>query len=269
MRSLLIGIITVALMAGSAIGVWGQAEPLFGPMTPSRVSGAWVYEGVVSDGRVEQLGELMFETVGAVTTYRVTSSDSRLGGTATATRDWIGWYPPAGVAVVDTSWLIEDSDGAWAGSTRRAASMADEDPINVDEQVILLEGSGAYESLTAYVIVDRFDETFIGAIIPAEMPELPEDWIDDYQHEDAEDAASVGDPMTEPIQPFPTRDIVVAAREIEAGATIELTDLTLRTVPLDVSNDDALDQPDEAAGKVAAITILRFQPITPNLVRDE
>ena len=146
--------------------------------------------------------------------------------------------------------------------------MADEDPINVDEQVIL-EGSGAYEGLTAYVIVDHSNETFIGAIIPAEMPELPEDWMDIYQSQGGEDGASVGDPTTEAIRPFPTRDIVVAAREIEAGATIELTDLTLRTVPLDVSNDDALDQPDEAAGKVAAIAILRFQPITPNLVRDE
>jgi hypothetical protein len=169
---------------GSAAPV--PTEPLFGPHTPARVSGGWVHIGVVAEGGVEQLGELMFETSGAVAMYQVTSDDSRLTGTATATGGWIGWYPPALVAVVETRWLIKGEVGAWTGSSERVASMGDNDPINVDEQLILV-GSGTYEGLTAYVILDSDAETFQGAIIPDEMPELPDDWMEIYQSQAGED----------------------------------------------------------------------------------
>ena len=66
--------------------------------------------------------------------------------------------------------------------------MGDDDPINADEQVIL-DGSGAYAGLTAYLIIDSEDETFLGAIIPDEMPELPADWLDIYQSAAREGAA--------------------------------------------------------------------------------
>lgn len=142
MRALYRVIITLALVAGAAGEVSAQDEPLFGPMAPARVDGGWVHEGIVSEGQVEQLGELMFETTGAVASYEVTSNDPRLAGTATATGEWLGWYPPALVAVLETSWVIEGEAGSWKGSSRRVASMGDDDPINADEQIIL-DGSGA------------------------------------------------------------------------------------------------------------------------------
>ena len=75
------------------------------------------------------------------------------------------------------------------------------------------------------------------------------------------------DPLT-PF-PFPTRDVVVAARPIEAGTRIEPEILTIRPVAIDETNSMVLVEPAEALGKVAAIDILQFQMITPNLLVSE
>jgi len=265
MRMLCVAIITVALLAGSAIGVTGQEEELFGPMAPARVMGEFVHEGIVSEGTVEELGELMVRTEGAVSAYRWTSSDPRLGGHGTATGDWTGWYPPALVAAFETIWMIENEQGTWSGSSRGVASIGDEDPVNTDEQVVLV-GSGAYEGLTAYLVLDGDAETFLGAIIPAEMPELPDDWLAAYQSVVEEAGREAGDPSMEQDVSFPIRDIVVAAREIEAGETIEATMLVLRSVPADVTNAASATDPQEVVGSIAAVPIFQFQPITSNLL---
>lgn len=188
-----VGIVSIAsiLFIATAGGVPAQDEPLFGPMAPARIDGGWVDNGDYREGQVEQLGELMYRTTGTVTTADVTSDDARFKGTATATVDLIGHYPPALVAVVDADWRIEDGAGAWSGSSRQLASLADDDPVNTGPRIIL-EGSGAYEGLTAYVIVDSERQTFVGAIIPDEMPELPSDWMDVYQAAHEDDPASDG-----------------------------------------------------------------------------
>lgn len=173
-------IFTAALLLASSTGVAALDEPLFGPMTPARVSGTWVYQGTRSEGNIEQSGEFTMTRTGAESSYAVTSDDVRLGGVATATNDLTGWYPPALVFVLDTDWLIEDVAGSWSGSSHFVASMADDDPINADERVVL-DGSGAYEGLTAYLLIADGDETFVGVILPDEMPELPADWPDIYQ----------------------------------------------------------------------------------------
>lgn len=173
-------IFTAALLLASSIGVAALDEPLFGPMTPARVSGTWVYESTRSEGQLEQSGEFTVTRTGAVSSYVITSDDVRLGGVATATSDLTGWYPPALIFVLDTDWVVEDDEGSWSGSSHFVASMADDDPINADERVVL-DGSGAYEGLTAYLLIADGDETFVGVILPDEMPELPADWLDIYQ----------------------------------------------------------------------------------------
>jgi hypothetical protein len=173
-------VVAVALIAGSASLVVAAEEPLFGPMTPARVSGELMPTDARSEGTVQELGELMYRVEGVTGNYEVSSDDARLGGSARLTADWIGYYPPALVAVDDSVWLIEDDRGSWSGSTHVISSMADEDPIDVNERVDL-DGSGAYEGLTAYLIIDWAEESFVGAIIPDEMPELPADWMEQYQ----------------------------------------------------------------------------------------
>jgi Flp pilus assembly protein CpaB len=65
---------------------------------------------------------------------------------------------------------------------------------------------------------------------------------------------------------LPTRDVVVAAVPIPIRATIEASQLTIRTVPEDASNANAFADPADVVGKVAAVSIYQFQPISPNLL---
>ena len=65
---------------------------------------------------------------------------------------------------------------------------------------------------------------------------------------------------------FPTRDVVVAARYLEAGFPIEADMLILRSVPLDESNEGAYGDPSDVLGWVPAVDILTTQPIRPSLL---
>lgn len=76
-------------------------------------------------------------------------------------------------------------------------------------------------------------------------------------------------PQDDPDEVFPTVEVVVAAKAIEQGAVIEDLDLAVRSVPVDLTNEIALTDRAEVLGNVAAIDILPFQMITPNLLVDE
>jgi flagella basal body P-ring formation protein FlgA len=67
---------------------------------------------------------------------------------------------------------------------------------------------------------------------------------------------------------IPTREVMVAARTIEQGTTIEPDMLVLMTVPMDATNEMALTDPEAVIGRVTAIDILEDQPITPNMLDD-
>ena len=70
----------------------------------------------------------------------------------------------------------------------------------------------------------------------------------------------------EPEAAFPTRDVVVAAEAIPARATIESLQLAIRPVPVDDTTASAFTDREEVVNQVAAIPILQFQPITPNML---
>jgi hypothetical protein len=67
---------------------------------------------------------------------------------------------------------------------------------------------------------------------------------------------------------IPTRDVVIATQAIAAGDTIEPTLVSARAVPRDETTEMALLDPTMAHGAVAAIDILPFQMITPNMLED-
>ncbi|MGD8486488.1 MAG: SAF domain-containing protein [Chloroflexota bacterium] len=75
---------------------------------------------------------------------------------------------------------------------------------------------------------------------------------------------SAPDPASEAV--IPTRSLVVAVRRIEQGTTIEREMLTLRSVPMDASNDMAITDIGTALGRVPAIDILENQIVTPNML---
>jgi Flp pilus assembly protein CpaB len=65
---------------------------------------------------------------------------------------------------------------------------------------------------------------------------------------------------------FPTREVVVAAEPIPARVKIEALQLVVRTVTMDDTTTSAFTDPDLVVGQVAAIPILQYQPITPNML---
>lgn len=66
----------------------------------------------------------------------------------------------------------------------------------------------------------------------------------------------------EPETAFPTREVIVAADFIPARETIQFDMLVPRQVQIDESNENALTDAAEVAGRVAAISIYPNQPIT-------
>jgi Flp pilus assembly protein CpaB len=70
----------------------------------------------------------------------------------------------------------------------------------------------------------------------------------------------------EPEAVFPTRDVVVAADLITARTTIDGLQLAMRPVPIDDTNASAFTDRTQVQGQIAAIDILQFQPITPNML---
>jgi Flp pilus assembly protein CpaB len=70
----------------------------------------------------------------------------------------------------------------------------------------------------------------------------------------------------EPEAVFPTRDVVVAADLITARTTIDGLQLAMRPVPIDDTNAAAFTDRAQVQGQIAAIDILQFQPITPNML---
>ncbi len=65
-----------------------------------------------------------------------------------------------------------------------------------------------------------------------------------------------------------TVNVVVAARPIPARKPVEADDLTVRQVPLDPTNSDAIivKQPDQVIGRVLAVSVLQDQMITTNML---
>ncbi len=65
-----------------------------------------------------------------------------------------------------------------------------------------------------------------------------------------------------------TVSVVVAARPIPARKPVEADDLTVRQVPLDPTNSDAIivKQPDQVIGRVLAVSVLQDQMITLNML---
>lgn len=65
---------------------------------------------------------------------------------------------------------------------------------------------------------------------------------------------------------FPTRDVVVAADLIPARSSIDGLQLAIRPIAIDESNAQAFTDREQVQNQVAAIDILPFQPITPNML---
>ena len=77
-------------------------------------------------------------------------------------------------------------------------------------------------------------------------------------------AFTMGSAKTTVADPLPTRNVVIAAVPIPARAVIDGSYLTMRSVPIDPSNANAITDPAMILGLTTGLDILQGQVITPN-----
>lgn len=161
-----ISAITMVLLAGSAVGVAAQDDP----MAPAAVTGTALQKTQESGGTptmVEAFGMLR-EGLQFTSTWE--ASDPRLSGESTITGNAIG-YSEQQMEVGSGDSTLENDGGRWVG---RATVLAGY-PFGTTETHIL-QGEDAYAGLTAYVVIERaIDDSGPGytlgaAIFPGEMP---------------------------------------------------------------------------------------------------
>jgi hypothetical protein len=134
------------------------------------VTGDCLHEMVISEGASERLRDRFYGMEGVTRSYEWDSDDPRLTGTAIGVATWIGWYAPEFIAVMSVSWDFQNELGSWTGT---ATGLGTFGAVSVESAI--LEGGGAYEGLTAYLVFDWNDPPpgFRGVIFEGEMPAFP------------------------------------------------------------------------------------------------
>jgi len=172
-KSGLISILAIGLLAGSTAGVAAQDEAA-DHMAPAVVTGTIFSKSDDADGTASAAdGATLLE--GVASTNKWNASDRRLSGTSTYTGNWLQ-YPAAGFQVEAATRVLENDDGRWVGTATAFADVNRNVGPPVNTNTVILHGEGAYEGLTAYVLTDYSERpaTFVAAIFPGEMPPFPE-----------------------------------------------------------------------------------------------
>jgi hypothetical protein len=185
-KTTVISVLALGLLAGSAVGVAAQDEAAddmpAGPVTFSGTfEGTWppVDEGTFTfaDGL-----ELVRDEVLAGS---IVTTDSRLTGAVLQAQN-TDIHSASGrdqfVAPRSVSWRIENEDGAWTGQGHELHGWGSDDPHQEPHgaTVLMLTGEGGYQGLSAYLMVDwsTWSEdtlpTVDGALFPGEAPPFPE-----------------------------------------------------------------------------------------------
>ena len=171
LRLSLAGAVILALLGGTGGAVLAQDDPM-APATVTgsvrHISGSPVGDRSSVDGVLRQSG--------ASLTHRWEASDPRLSGTEAYTKTWDHY--PLGFDVDATSRVLENDTGRWVGTgVGLAGVFINTDTPLLNTATVILHGEGAYEGLTAYLLMERGasgSATFAGAIFPGEMPPVPE-----------------------------------------------------------------------------------------------
>jgi len=167
-KTSIISILAVGLLAGSAVGVAAQDAERAAPVefTARLEFGPQVATGSeqAADGRTEARGAAFRTPVTAM-------SDHRLSGTWTRTNN-IDFYEDPAVWTWQANWRVVNEGGAWEGV---------ETPIVFSDgsrstTTAALVGEDGYEGFTAIIEFDLEGEGWDlrGVIIDGEMPPAPE-----------------------------------------------------------------------------------------------
>ena len=182
-KTSVISILAIALLAGSAVGVAAQDEEAAAePSTPAKVAGTLIQEtGDLVQEPTETVVDDVLEVRGVIAEGdRFEMDDPRVTGTVTVAvnvdvhkeSDFVD------IAAFSLALRLENEAGSWSGQgtgiNHGGSGIPQEEALNLDTWV--LTGAGEYEGLTAYLIVDGTEDTATieGVIFAGEMPPAPE-----------------------------------------------------------------------------------------------
>lgn len=178
-----VSILAIGMLAGSTFGVAAQEEEAAAePSTPAKVAGT-------IDGTASNLSQEPTETVVdgvlevrdvIVEGDRFEMDDPRLTGTVTLAVN-VDVHKESDFTDVVAGSLglrLENDAGSWSGPgtgvSHGGGGIPQEEALNLDTWV--LSGAGAYEGLSAYLLVDATEDppTVEGVIFAGEMPPAPD-----------------------------------------------------------------------------------------------
>ena len=182
-KTSVITILAVGLLAGSTVGVAAQEEEAAAePSTPAKVAGTINEEASdLVQEPTETVVDGMLEVRGVVFTGdRFEMDDPRLTGTVTgAVNVDVHKVSDFEDVVLQTLEIrIENDDGSWSGQGTNLihAGGAVPEEETIDLVTLPMTGAGAYEGLSAYLIVVGTEDptTVEGVIYEGELPPFPE-----------------------------------------------------------------------------------------------
>jgi hypothetical protein len=174
LRMTLVGAIFVALLAGSGAPLMAQEDEL----GPSSATGTLEFVEPGAEAAISEVGDAVGHDEAILHVHEWTSSDPRLTGTATYTGSWHIYDPPAEDcddpdAEAGAVYEIVTDGGSWRCASVRAPIPGPDGATNV--HTLAFRGTGGYEGLSAYVIVDWSTSPYTyGALItPNTVPIVP------------------------------------------------------------------------------------------------
>jgi hypothetical protein len=175
-KSIIISILAVGLLAGSAVVVTAQdEEATTEPNTPAIVTGTMLGGGeVVQEGTNTDVDGVNQQR-GFITGGRqFEADDPRLTGTITfASSGDFRTVGDTGAILISNNQRIENDKGTWSGSCDLLVVM---DGLP-DPFACLFSGDGAYDGLSAYLVFENPEQPpfpFQGLIFEGEVPPVPE-----------------------------------------------------------------------------------------------
>jgi hypothetical protein len=164
-------ILAIGLVAGSAVGVAAEEAADDAVATAAvEVTGTSVLVGCPDPGMTEASG--VFErTIGGTCRTDWTFSDERLSGLGTMVANEDDYIDQSGISLGTFALSIENGEGAWRMRPRHWLEFPD--APQVAAEVWVLDGEGAYDGLTAVLLVEDLDNPH-GFIFESEMLPPPE-----------------------------------------------------------------------------------------------
>ncbi len=139
-------------------------------MASATAQGQVFFNGVTSSG-VANLDDGFWRMEDMRISMRVDADDDRLDGTGSVRYNSSKY--PFPVEVSAGIYDFANEGGRWVGTMTAFV----EPTMGIDRDTVILSGEGAYEGLSAYLLIDwsSLPADFIGAIFPGEMPPYPDE----------------------------------------------------------------------------------------------